>query len=583
MNSGKKKIVLGLVLWLVLMFGMVTSVYASGRVVISVSSQSVNIGDTVTITATPKDDSNNPAGAKLIFHFDTSVFSFVSCSDSSYGGGAGGVVTAYSDTSSVSITLKAIAAGSDTITVEGKEGANATGDVDLGDLASGGVKLTVANAASNSNDQSNLSADNSLSSLKISPGTLSPAFKSSTYKYTASVGEDVTSIAVNATASNSKASVTSVTGNTNFAMGANTVKIVVKAENGTTATYTITVNRGVATETQEESTAAAATGASVDVSGTDMTITPLDSIGIPEGYAVTTYTYNGSEVPVAKNDTLGLTLFYLTDPSTGESNFYIYNEKTDSFYKYQTITAGGVTYTLIHADDTVKIPDGYKRTTVTIGDQEMEGWLNDDEQDFCLVYAMNALGETNVYMYDFKEGTMQRLNTKLYSALTASDKDNANSFNLKDFKNLDLKVKIFLIAFAVLIILCIVLIILLILKTRKYKVKNLYYDDEDIDDDLEEIAVEADESDEEPIDEAAATVEEINTGTEEISADAKEDNKYKNVIAEDALTDEELSAFKKECNRILNEMPDSKEKSETNSDRLKLLDDDFEIIDEDDE
>ena len=43
------------------------------------------------------------------------------------------------------------------------------------------------------------SADNSLKALTISPGTLSPAFKGSTTKYTATVDNSVTSIAVSAT------------------------------------------------------------------------------------------------------------------------------------------------------------------------------------------------------------------------------------------------------------------------------------------------------------------------------------------------------------------------------------------------
>ena len=56
----------------------------------------------------------------------------------------------------------------------------------------------------------------------------------------------MTSIAVSATPVNEKATIESVTGNTNLAVGANVVQIVVKAENGTTATYKITVTRQAA-------------------------------------------------------------------------------------------------------------------------------------------------------------------------------------------------------------------------------------------------------------------------------------------------------------------------------------------------
>ena len=83
---------------------------------------------------------------------------------------------------------------------------------------------------------------------------MSPAFKGSTTKYTATVDNSVTSIAVSATPVNEKATIESVTGNTNLAVGANVVQIVVKAENGTTATYKITVTRQAAGTTGSETT-----------------------------------------------------------------------------------------------------------------------------------------------------------------------------------------------------------------------------------------------------------------------------------------------------------------------------------------
>ena len=59
------------------------------------------------------------------------------------------------------------------------------------------------NTGSNTNTAA-LSADNSLKALTISPGTLSPAFKGSTTKYTAAVDNSVTSIAVSATPVNER-------------------------------------------------------------------------------------------------------------------------------------------------------------------------------------------------------------------------------------------------------------------------------------------------------------------------------------------------------------------------------------------
>lgn len=99
------------------------------------------------------------------------------------------------------------------------------------------------------------SSDSSLSRLGISPGTLTPAFSSGTFNYTASVDESVTRVSIPATPNHSKAVIASVTGAKNLAPGSNTVRIVVEAENGSTSTYTITVNRGAATTaTQTDAT-----------------------------------------------------------------------------------------------------------------------------------------------------------------------------------------------------------------------------------------------------------------------------------------------------------------------------------------
>ncbi len=87
-----------------------------------------------------------------------------------------------------------------------------------------------------------LSGNNSLASLNVEGFNLSPAFNSDTMSY--SIGEadyDISSLKINAAASDGRASV-SISGNS-LAVGSNTVSITVKAENGSTRTYTITAVR----------------------------------------------------------------------------------------------------------------------------------------------------------------------------------------------------------------------------------------------------------------------------------------------------------------------------------------------------
>ncbi len=87
-----------------------------------------------------------------------------------------------------------------------------------------------------------LSSDNKLSGLTVSNATISPAFDPNTTSYTAEVPFEVSKLDVKATASDGKAKVT-VDSPELTVNGTTIVTVTVKAENGSTKTYTITVKR----------------------------------------------------------------------------------------------------------------------------------------------------------------------------------------------------------------------------------------------------------------------------------------------------------------------------------------------------
>lgn len=104
------------------------------------------------------------------------------------------------------------------------------------------------------------SPNNILKTLTIDGYNLTPTFSKFTQEYDLVVKNNVTSINVNATAADSNSKVTG-TGNIALKVGVNTVKVVVKAANGDTRTYTINVVRSEAekptepdTTTQEQTT-----------------------------------------------------------------------------------------------------------------------------------------------------------------------------------------------------------------------------------------------------------------------------------------------------------------------------------------
>ena len=103
-----------------------------------------------------------------------------------------------------------------------------------------------------------LSNDATLSALALSAGTLDPAFASAKDSYTASVINSVAQITVTPTASAAGATVAYLDGSddaladadggtdgqqVDLSTGANTIKVKVTAEDGTTKTYTVTVTR----------------------------------------------------------------------------------------------------------------------------------------------------------------------------------------------------------------------------------------------------------------------------------------------------------------------------------------------------
>lgn len=133
---------------------------------------------------------------------------------------------------------------------DGKKGTYTAGTIKV--KVNGTSSLTIKNldlsdkswnAYSPSNKTANIrlkSTVNTLSSLSISNGTLTPVFNSSTTSYTATVNSASTVISGTVTDSKSKIS---GTGTKKLNYGANKYNIVVTSESGVAKTYTITITR----------------------------------------------------------------------------------------------------------------------------------------------------------------------------------------------------------------------------------------------------------------------------------------------------------------------------------------------------
>ena len=527
---------------------------ASGKTTIAVSAGSLNIGQTVTVTAKALSASGDSAYANMVLTYDAGILEFVSC-NATYGGG-GGSISVASD--SFSVTLKAISAGKASISLSATDGVIYGTEEELDSMAGSSTSVTVKNEAAGSNTGNNssagnngssgsngnagngsntaaLSADNSLKALTISPGTLSPAFKGSTTKYTATVDNSVTSIAVSATPVNEKATIESVTGNTNLAVGTNVVKIVVKAENGTTATYKITVTRQAAGTTGSETTTTGGENGDdgngdsetpEDTEEVDATETPVPAADvvinnttyhiadnfteeqIPADFTEATVNFRGTECRGLTFDKGTISLIYLetdnVDATTGR--FFIYDETRDVVYDFMKFTAGESSYAipLLAPLDSV-LPESYVQVSLQMPENtvmtayQLPAEDGEEASDFYIFYGVNQDGTEGWYQYDAAEGTYQRVNGNITETADSSSDDLAAlqseydelSKKYKDAKSFSrnmIAVIIFVLAIAVVIILNIVLF------GRKKKGKDELLEDDDSEN--EESEYESDEEDE---------------------------------------------------------------------------------------
>ena len=193
--------------------------------------------------------------------------------------------------------------------------------------------MTISSAAA-------ASTNTQLSSLVVSPGTLSPAFAADTTSYSLIVGTEVDTLAINAIAADTTASV-QVSGNEQLSMGENTVTITVTAADGTSqAVYTLDVMKQEGgPNVGDTTTTTATTNEGVKLSAKDKTITimnPGSDVEIPAGFAESTIDIDGHQVKgwVWKLDTDHQYCIVYGMNEAGELNFYRYDLTEKTIQRY---------------------------------------------------------------------------------------------------------------------------------------------------------------------------------------------------------------------------------------------------------
>lgn len=564
-------------------------VLAAANISVSVDKSNVKVGDTVTVTLSI----TSGYGAQGILQKSSGVLGGSSDELFTIGAGVGdeqkflykatsvgtctfSIQEPLGDTTDVYGGTPSIGVGSATVTVTSASSNN----------DSNSNKDNKDNSGSNTGNDNNANKDNenkeekkssnaSLGSLVISAGTLSPEFSAATKDYTATVDYSCSSLAVTANPADSKASVTSVTGNDSLEVGENTVSVVVTAEDGSTSTYNIVVTRRA--EDDPENADKQDNWKKFDINGTEWTmVNDIPEDVVPEGFEHSKTVIDGLEYNTLHGTFGDITLVYLQSESG--NGLFVYDAAQNAAYEYVRINSEShfIVVLLPKVDD---VPEGYNEISLSIEGkgvatayQTKAEKTDDQTKDFYLVYAMNDNGESGWYTYDSVDGTYMR-NELSTPTVAQEENDTTKSELVPGIANK------YLVLAAILVLIIIILLLLLIVsavKNRKYKAMDYHDDDDDVDDAAEDVSNEAlEETTDETADEIADELEEEVTEEplDEVAEEAAEESV--NEVAGEAAEESAGEAAEETADEAVEEPADevAEETAEGAADEQKMATD----------
>ncbi len=394
--------------------GGILSYAASAR--ISFSDPSVTVGQEFNVTVRITSQDGNLGASDVMLSYDPAGIEFISGNNASGGAGSVRLVETMSSNATTEFThtlkFKALQAGTTTISV---------GNYEIYDVDAQAVNVTkTGSSAVTVNAPATYSSEAALSSLKVSPGQLTPPFSPDVTAYSVNVGSDVSKLAVSAAPKDGKAKVV-VNGDSNLQTGANTVVCKVTAEDGqTTRSYTLTVHKSESGEAPAESMAeepgeaeppAAAGGQPLTVEQNGTTyelVASFDAALIPEGYSQSIVSYGGQEVMCAAGN--GVSLLYFQDAG-GAGTFFVYTPETGSVSPYAALGVAARSLVVLRPEQGLEIPASFTPIDINLLDGtklKNWGWKNGEQDEYVILYGMNENGEKGLYRYDKAEMTFQR-------------------------------------------------------------------------------------------------------------------------------------------------------------------------------
>lgn len=206
---------------------------------------------------------------------------------------------------------------------------------------------------------------------------------------------------------------------------------------------------------------------------------------IPDGFKKGEMTFEGSKYTVITQEASGINAMYLTEKSSGDSDFFLYNSDDGSFSPFEEVEITKDRYIIpLMNDGKLKLSSRYQKTTLTLNGKEFDTWQDTKDAEYYIVYALNSDGEKTTYRYDTTDGTYQK-----YSP----ESQGTTSGNRNNGKGLWGKILNFVEEFLDIVVIIAIALFLLVLLMLIVTAIKLRHRDLELDDLYDEYGIDMDE------------------------------------------------------------------------------------------
>ena len=365
-----------------------THVYASTANISVSASNTVMLGNQVTVTVTLS-SSSKIGSWQVDLSYDKNLLQLTN--SSAEGGGTYMVNVAQNGTTNkkYTFTFKTLKAGSAKVSVN----SYTLYDYNTMDaMQTTGSSKTIS-IKTKEEIEASYSSNAYLKSLSVGEYELKPGFNKDTYEYNVEVENEVESITLIASKADANATV-SGTGEKELVEGNNKFEIVVTAQKGNSLTYVVNVYRKELDPI------------SVTIDGKEYgVVRRADALPEYKTFTSTTVTYEEAEIPALYSEITGVTLVGLKDEDGNVVTYFYEDNKITNIYIELNSNTYAITPLELKESDLFK---DYKIKEIEINDIKVKAYVLDEDSKYAIIYGQNVEnGDITYYSYSLTDGTFQ--------------------------------------------------------------------------------------------------------------------------------------------------------------------------------